>query len=194
MNKNDLVILGLLSEKPKHGYEIIQDIKARGFEHWANINVASIYNHLGMLEEEGAIIAAVEKVGNMPERKVYTITESGKNHLAEQVVMAMQDRGIIEDTLSLGVAFMYGAEKKAVHKALIGKLELFKMAKKQIEKEYHDTREKISYNWEFLIRKTIDHFKVEIKYFRELVREVDKKDFLKRKGRKSPKAIGRKSK
>ncbi len=189
MNKNDLVILGLLLEKPKHGYEIIQDVKNRKLDHWANINVASIYNHLASLETQAAVTAAVEKVGKTPERKVFTITDRGRERLAEQAVLAVKEMGVIEDLPSLGVAFIYGAQREVMLGALKEKLQLYKEAYKQIEQEYHNAKEPIPYNWGFLARKTLDHFKVEIKYFQELIREVKKKDFLKRNFKNFPKEI-----
>ena len=181
MNKNDLVILGLLMEKPKHGYEIMQDIKQRGFEHWANINIASSYNHLNSLEEKSAIKSTTEKVGNMPERKVFTITDKGKEYLSDQVIEAMKGKGVVEDLLSLGVAFIYGAKRDEVIEALKGRLELFNTVKDQIEKTFQGEKRQIPYNWKLLMRKTIEHFNVEIKYYRELLSEVKKKDFFKNK-------------
>ena len=42
MLKTELAILGLLSEKPMHGYEINQTAKDRWMEIWALISIPSI--------------------------------------------------------------------------------------------------------------------------------------------------------
>ena len=72
MSKNEIAILGLLAEGPKHGYQIHQDIKRREMDWWAKIKLASIYTTLTRLEEQALIKSEKEKVGNTPERTVYS--------------------------------------------------------------------------------------------------------------------------
>jgi DNA-binding PadR family transcriptional regulator len=70
-----LVILALLSEKPRHGYEIIKAIE----EHSSGIYTPSpgmVYPALTYLEEMG--FAASEAEGT---KKLYRITEAGAEHL-----------------------------------------------------------------------------------------------------------------
>ena len=70
-----LLILGLLAEKPRHGYEIIKalDERSKGFY---IPSPGMVYPALTYLEEIGH--ATVEAEGS---RKLYRITESGKTHL-----------------------------------------------------------------------------------------------------------------
>ena len=57
MNKNKLVVLGILAEQSMHGYQLDQTIKHRSMDMWAKINMASIYNTLITLEKEKLIKA-----------------------------------------------------------------------------------------------------------------------------------------
>jgi DNA-binding PadR family transcriptional regulator len=70
-----LLILGLLAEKPRHGYEIIKalDERSKGFY---IPSPGLVYPALTYLEEIGH--ATVEAVGA---RKLYHITDAGKEHL-----------------------------------------------------------------------------------------------------------------
>ncbi|HWX37372.1 MAG TPA: PadR family transcriptional regulator [Steroidobacteraceae bacterium] len=70
-----LLILGLLEEKPRHGYEIIKalDERSKGFY---VPSPGMVYPSLTYLEEIGH--ATVEAVGA---RKLYHITDAGKEHL-----------------------------------------------------------------------------------------------------------------
>lgn len=70
-----LVILALLAEQPRHGYEIIKQLEevSRGF--YAP-SPGMVYPALTYLEEIGH--ASVESEGT---RKLYRITEAGKAHL-----------------------------------------------------------------------------------------------------------------
>jgi DNA-binding PadR family transcriptional regulator len=72
-----LLILGLLDEKPRHGYEIIKalDERSKGFY---VPSPGMVYPALTYLEEIGH--ATVETEGT---RKLYHITEAGKQHLGE---------------------------------------------------------------------------------------------------------------
>src|SRR5271169_6260539 len=72
-----LLILGLLAEKPRHGYEIIKalDERSKGFY---VPSPGMVYPALTYLEELGH--ATIEADGA---RKLYHITEAGRQHLAE---------------------------------------------------------------------------------------------------------------
>jgi DNA-binding PadR family transcriptional regulator len=70
-----LLILGLLADKPRHGYEIIKalDERSKGFY---VPSPGMVYPALTYLEEIGH--ATIEAEGN---RKLYHITDSGRAHL-----------------------------------------------------------------------------------------------------------------
>jgi DNA-binding PadR family transcriptional regulator len=72
-----LLILGLLAEKPRHGYEIIKalDERSKGFY---VPSPGMVYPALTYLEEIGH--ATVEVEGS---RKLYHITDAGKEHLVD---------------------------------------------------------------------------------------------------------------
>lgn len=70
-----LLILGLLNEKPSHGYEIIKALEERSNGFYVP-SPGMVYPALTFIEEIG--YATVEAVGA---RKQYHITELGKQHL-----------------------------------------------------------------------------------------------------------------
>ncbi|NUT37644.1 MAG: helix-turn-helix transcriptional regulator [Hamadaea sp.] len=65
-------ILGLLAERPMHGYEMISELETRTGGVWRP-SPGSIYPTLQLLEDEG-LIEAVQQEG----RKSYTLTEAGR--------------------------------------------------------------------------------------------------------------------
>jgi DNA-binding PadR family transcriptional regulator len=73
-----LVILRLLEEKPRHGYEIIKELEARSSGAYSP-SPGTVYPTLTMLEDLGYARAVPEEGG----KKIYEITEEGKKHLAE---------------------------------------------------------------------------------------------------------------
>src|SRR5580765_6606203 len=72
------VILRLLDEKPRHGYEIIKEIEER-FGGMYSPSPGTVYPTLTMLEDLGYARAVPEDGG----KKIYEITEEGRKYLAE---------------------------------------------------------------------------------------------------------------
>ena len=72
------VILQLLEEKPRHGYEIIKEIEER-FSGAYSPSPGTVYPTLTLLEDLGYARAKPEEGG----KKIYEITDEGRAHLAE---------------------------------------------------------------------------------------------------------------
>lgn len=72
------VILRLLEEKPRHGYEIIKELEER-FGGAYSPSPGTVYPTLTMLEDLGYAKATQDDGG----RRIYEITAEGKAHLAE---------------------------------------------------------------------------------------------------------------
>jgi len=72
------VILQLLDEKPRHGYEIIKELEEK-FGGAYSPSPGTVYPTLSMLEDMGYATARQEEGG----KKIYEITDAGKTYLAE---------------------------------------------------------------------------------------------------------------
>ena len=78
-------ILGLLAQKPRHGYELRVAFEAvvGGDENW-EVKPAQIYTTLERLEEAGLVERTSDLgEGDEPSRRVYALTRSGHEALAE---------------------------------------------------------------------------------------------------------------
>src|SRR5581483_5791496 len=72
------VILRLLDEKPRHGYEIIKELESRFGGSYAP-SPGTVYPTLTMLEDLGFARVVPEEGG----KKIYEITDEGRAYLAE---------------------------------------------------------------------------------------------------------------
>jgi DNA-binding PadR family transcriptional regulator len=72
------VILQLLEEKPRHGYEIIKEIEDK-FGGTYSPSPGTVYPTLTLLEDLGYARALPEEGG----KKIYEITDEGRAYLAE---------------------------------------------------------------------------------------------------------------
>ena len=70
-------ILGLLMKKDMTGYELTKEFNSALFEFW-NASHSQIYPKLKALTKEGLIEYHIEITGTVLEKKVYTITDAGK--------------------------------------------------------------------------------------------------------------------
>src|SRR5712692_9538495 len=73
-----VVILELLTDQPRHGYDIIRALEDRMRGHYRP-SPGSVYPTLQMLEDLGYVTSAQQEG-----KKVYTITDEGRRYLEEQ--------------------------------------------------------------------------------------------------------------
>src|SRR3982750_1905595 len=79
----ELLILSLLEDRPRHGYEIGQliEVRSRGA---LRFNVASLYPLLYRLEKRGWIRGRWTEKAGQRRRRYYRLTPAGKKMLASQ--------------------------------------------------------------------------------------------------------------
>ncbi len=77
LTRNDLLVLGLLLDRPMHGYEILQHIRAADMDLWLAVSPAAIYYSLSKLHRRGLVLETRAR-GEGPERSIYHLTEQGR--------------------------------------------------------------------------------------------------------------------
>lgn len=80
MSSIDLVILGIVSEKPQSAYEIQKDVEYHHLSRWTKISVPSVYRKVIQLSEKGYLQSAIVKGDRFADKAVYSITDSGKKY------------------------------------------------------------------------------------------------------------------
>ena len=78
MSRVDLVILGLLTSQPMHGYKIVSFFEKRGLTFWTRIKTPTVYKALQRLEKQGFIVGKMQMEENNLPKKVFTLTENGR--------------------------------------------------------------------------------------------------------------------
>ena len=85
------VVLDLLKNQPRHGYDIIRELESRSGGMYTP-SAGAVYPTLQMLEDMGAVTAQ-EQEG----RKVYTITDEGRRILEERHDVVDEIAGRVRD-------------------------------------------------------------------------------------------------
>jgi len=99
------LVLELLEEKPRYGYEILKEINDISGGHWEP-SYGSVYPILYKFEDEGWA-ARVEREDE-PDRKYFELTESGQEELAERREQSAHRAREFADTI-LGFYHVYVA-------------------------------------------------------------------------------------
>jgi len=88
----ELLLLGLVAEMPRHGYELDSVIEQRGMRQWTQIGFSSIYFVLARLQKAGLVAAkkTAKANANTKARKVYAVTPAGRRALTAQTIAALR--------------------------------------------------------------------------------------------------------
>jgi DNA-binding PadR family transcriptional regulator len=87
------VVLNLLAEKPRHGYEIIRELETR-FGGGYSPSPGTVYPTLSLLEDLGYARASTEEGST---RKVFEITDEGRRYLEENRPLVDEIFGRVEE-------------------------------------------------------------------------------------------------
>jgi DNA-binding PadR family transcriptional regulator len=96
------LLLGLVAEMPRHGYELEQVIDQRSMREWSQIGFSSIYFVLGKLEARGLIAAGREASSGSKSRKVYSISGAKRLKLRRETHAALSIRSVSCDRRANG--------------------------------------------------------------------------------------------
>jgi DNA-binding PadR family transcriptional regulator len=121
MIEQELILLGLLKESPKHGYEIKRKIKEI-LSLFAGVDLKSIYYPLGILEKKGLITKRKSKLGRRPERLVYKLTPRGSSRFNELLNKSFLNFKRPQFSLDLSLYFLPYAKSGIARRRLRGRI------------------------------------------------------------------------
>ena len=74
----DIVLLSLLAEQPRHGYDLDRVIEQRGYRQWTSLAFSSVYYLLKRLSERGLL---EPDEGSQGRRTVFRVSDAGRREL-----------------------------------------------------------------------------------------------------------------
>ncbi|WNO74285.1 PadR family transcriptional regulator [Streptomyces sp. AM8-1-1] len=92
-----LALAAVLADGDRHGYALVQELAARGF---GTIRGGALYPVLGRLETDGVVEARWEPGEGGPGRKVYRLTDAGRDRLREETTSWKQFSDAMEQLLA----------------------------------------------------------------------------------------------
>ena len=136
----DIVLLSLLAEQPRHGYDLDRVIEQRGYRQWTSLAFSSVYYLLKRLSERGLL---EPDEGSQGRRTVFCVTEAGRRELRQ----AAGERVLAPAPPSAGVLPALNAYSRLDDpelvtllvrraEALLGRLDELRALRAQVDEEH----------------------------------------------------------
>jgi len=133
MIEQELLLLGLLKEGPKHGYEIKTKIK-HILSLFAGVDLKSIYYPLRILEKRGLVVKKALKPGKRPQRLVYALTSKGESRFDELLGKSLLNLKRPQFSLDLSLYFLHYLKPGAASRRLRARLHMLNKISKGLER------------------------------------------------------------
>ncbi|OGX16860.1 MAG: hypothetical protein A3K83_04275 [Omnitrophica WOR_2 bacterium RBG_13_44_8b] len=139
MIEHELLLLGLLKEGPKHGYDIKIKIKTF-FSLFAGVDLKSIYYPLRILEKKGLIEKKINRSGRRPERFVYKLRAKGDARFEELLTKSLLDFKRPQFSLDLSLYFLHYLRPDVAKRRLRGRLVVLKSLSESLRRRVNSLR------------------------------------------------------
>lgn len=173
MKKNELICLGLIYNKPNYVYAIDSAIKAYKLDAWVNLPRSSIYNTLSKFVKLAYADLEIIKIGNMPDRKVYTITDHGKKVLNQAVLSIIEDVGTTENLFYLSLGFLFDLDKDMLMNSLLIRKSKYQERISDLKESLEMADKKGLHHFVIQAKAGIKHSQVELKIIDEILSVIE---------------------
>lgn len=103
LTSSEATVLGLVIERPQHGYDLEQVIEQRGIRQWTDIGFSSIYYLLAKLEKRG-LVSVLEASGGAKSRRVFQATRAGREAATHNTLALIAELRTRPHPLLVGLA------------------------------------------------------------------------------------------
>ncbi len=112
VSKVELVVLGLVAEEPRYGYELLERFRERSMGEWVEVGKASVYQALKRLEQRRLVVGRSLGPSSGPRRRGYRITTAGRGELRTALLeyAAVASAYESDGDVALGFAHLLSAE------------------------------------------------------------------------------------
>lgn len=91
LSKPATMLLGLIHTEPSNAYELIKKLQYMNVKSWYDIADSTVYATIKAMEKKLYITGKTQKVGNMPDKTIYSLTEAGYAELKNTLKFFMEN-------------------------------------------------------------------------------------------------------
>ena len=171
MIEQELVLLGLLKESPKHGYEIKRKIKEI-LSLFAGVDVKSIYYPLNVLENKGLVAKETAKLGRRPVRFVYSLTPKGESRFNELLTKSFLDFRRPLFSLDLSLYFLRFIKPAIAKRKLRARTMVLKGLTRSLQQMRESLPKKALPSLALILEHDLEMVKTESKFLADLIKTL----------------------
>lgn len=169
----ELILLNFIKTKPSYAYEIERMIEERGIRNWVKIGGPTVYQVLDRLSKKGILQASLEKEGNMPQRKRYTLTPVGEELCQKSVRNLLANIEPYYFDLTVGLAGRFFLSYEEFHLVIRERLDKLDRFICDFNDEFNKVKE-LYPGKKLLVRSyLLSHYKLEQKFLQDLLKDAD---------------------
>lgn len=121
LTKIQLLLLGIIAERPLNPYEMIKFLGDINANHWLKYADSTVYASIGSLENKNLITGEEIRDSKMPMRTVYTITSQGRENLHESLKQIISGECSDHRMFTIAIVFICHLEKECALELLMQK-------------------------------------------------------------------------
>lgn len=165
----ELILVNFVNINPSYAYEIEMLIERRNLRQWIKIGGTTVYQVLDRLCKKGYLEFKKEKVGNMPERKRYYITDDGKEELYKTAKDLIRKNENYYFDLNIGLACRKSFDKLEFKNLIRERLENLTVFLETFNDNY-ETIKSLYPEKKFLIKEYLKkHYELELEFLNQLL-------------------------
>ncbi len=171
MIEQEFLLLGLLRQSPRHGYEIKVRIR-QILSLFAGVDIKSIYYPLKVLEKKGLLDKHADKEGRRPERFVYCLTNKGRERFDKLLNKSLLDFKRPQFSLDLSLYFLDYLKPDLSRRRLAARLKILRKISSSIEETIKSSKLKHSVSLSRILRHNLCLLQAESDFLNSLLKEI----------------------
>jgi len=175
----DLVILSLLAERPRHGYEVNATLTERNIREWAAVSRPQIYYSLDKLTRLKLIrVTTHDGPAAGPEKRVFETTAAGRERLADALEAKHWVQGQTHPPFLTWLALSWQARPRSFQRQLKSRTEFLAKKLAAAKKTLADVLAEVGHPHHeavWMLQLTISKFELELAWLGRIAQEASKR-------------------
>lgn len=171
--EQELIILGLLKDKPRHGYEIKKQIKDV-VSTFATPEVESIYYSLNLLEKRGFVKKTASAARNRPEKFTYSLTAKGDQRFNTLLTKTLLNAERPNLSIDVALYFLPYLPTEVAVRRLRGRLRILSKVEEALNKLADQLKAKSSYHLKSIVDHNLELLYAEKKFIHNVSQEISR--------------------
>ncbi|MFH0877255.1 MAG: PadR family transcriptional regulator [Candidatus Omnitrophota bacterium] len=171
--EQELLILGLLKDKPRHGYEIKKQIK-EVVSTFAVLDVESIYYTLNLLEKKSYVKKVVHSQEARPEKFIYTLTPKGEQRFNQILTKSLLTVERPNFSFDIALYFLPYLPSEIAMRRLKGRARILAKIEEALQQLVQQLNHKSSTHLQSIVEHNLELLQAEKKFIDKIAEKATK--------------------